>query len=124
MRVNDAALTRLLVFAVPTAVAVLYMVGLGLAGLAVLIAGIAALVARRRSLPTAFVGSRPGRWWAWSLAGAAMVAASVTAGMLSGEFDATRWLLFSVLFVVGALTVSVSVVRALAWKLGRPPASA
>jgi hypothetical protein len=119
---NNAALTRALLLAVPIAVfAAGALAGLYMA-LAILVAGIIVLVARRRSLPEALIGSRPGRWWVWTLVGLGMVGSSSIAGVLSGEFDELRWILFSLLFFAGALIVGASIVSALAWRLGRPSA--
>lgn len=61
---NNAALTRTLLVAIPIAVAGLYFAGLGPVALLVLVPGILALIARRRSLPDALVGPWSGRWWA------------------------------------------------------------
>jgi hypothetical protein len=117
---NNAALTRTLLVAFPIA----FFVALGLGGLyvalAILAAGIIVLVARRRSLPNALIGSGRGRWWVWTLAGLVMVGSSFIAGMLFGEFSELSWLLFSVLFFAGALVVGASIVRALALFFTRP----
>ncbi len=122
---NPAILTRVLLFAFP--IAAFAAVGIGLGGLylvlAILVAGIITLVARRRSLPDALIGSRRGRWWVWSLVGLVMVGSSMIAATLSGEEEGSEWgwLLWALFFFGGAIIVAASIVRALALKLlGRP----
>ncbi len=117
---NNAVLTRTLLVTIPIAVAGLYFAGLGPVALLLLVPGIIVLIARRRSLPNALVGPGGGRWWVWSLVGLVMVGSSVIAGFISGECDELSWILFSLLFFAGALIVAASIVRVLAWKLGRP----
>ena len=118
---SHAALTRTLLLVVPIAVfAALALAGLYMA-LSVLVAGIIVLVALRRSLPDALIGSRRGRWWDWTLVGLVMVGSSLIISTLSrDELGELGWLLFSLLFFAGALTVAVSIVRAFALLMGRP----
>ncbi len=113
-------ITRTLLIAIPIAFIAAYAFAGGIPALLVLIAGTIVLVARRRSLPDAITGSRRGRWWLWTLAGAVMIAGSAIAGARSGEFDAVRWMIFSGVFVAGALVVAASVLRAIALGLRRP----
>ena len=119
---SHAALTRTLLLVVPIAVfAALALAGLYMA-LSVLVAGIIVLVALRRSLPDALIGSRRGRWWVWTLVGLVMVGSSLIISTLSrDELGELGWLLFSLLFFAGALTVAASIVRAFALLMGRPP---
>jgi hypothetical protein len=123
---DNVALTRTLLLAVPIAVFAAVGIGVGLyASLMVLVVGITVLVARRRSLPDALVGPRGGRWWVWTLVGLATVGSSIILSMLAGQGlfgpGELGWLLFSLLFFVGALIVGASIVRALALLMGRPP---
>ncbi|MSQ40359.1 MAG: hypothetical protein EXR55_01585 [Dehalococcoidia bacterium] len=83
---NQAALTRTLLLAVAIAVFAAVGIGLGLyVSLAILVAGIMVLIARRRSLSDALIGDRRGRWWVWTLVGLVMVGSSMILSMLSGE---------------------------------------
>ena len=117
---NNVALTRALLVAIPIAAYAAFLFA-GLGSLLVLVAGIIVLVARRRSLPDALVGSRRGRWWVWTLIGLGMVGSSGIGATLSGdELGKLGWLLFSLLLVAGALIVGASIVRALALVLNRP----
>jgi hypothetical protein len=120
---NPAILTRALLFAFPIAAFAAVGIGLGLyVALVILVAGIITLVARRRSLPDALIGSQRGRWWVWTLAGLVMVGSSVIAAMLSGEDEGSElgWMLWSLFLFGGAIIVAASIVRALALKLVRP----
>jgi hypothetical protein len=112
---NNAALTRLLLLAVPIAAFAVVALELGFyVALAVLVAGIIVLVARRRSLREALIGSRRGRWWVWPLVGLVMVGFKVIIYILSlDELGELGWLLFTLLFWAGALIVGASIVRAL-----------
>ncbi len=124
---NSVALTRILLIALPIAAFGALGIGLGAyAGLAVLVVGIILLVARRRSLPKALVGSGRGRWWIWTLAGLAMVGTSIGLATLGGdenlpgdENGELSWLLWALLFFSGALIVAASVVRGLALLMAR-----
>lgn len=119
---NNAALTRALLLAVPIAAFAVVALELGFyVALAVLVAGIIVLVARRRSLPEALIGPRRGLWWVWPLIGLVMVGFKVIIYLLSlNELGELGWLLFTMLFWAGALIVGASIVRALALVVMRP----
>jgi hypothetical protein len=122
---NQAAITRTLMFVFPIAgFAAMGTLGMYL-GFAVLAVGVLVLVVRRRTLPDALVGSGRGRWWAWTLAGMALVGLSFVFGKIfsdiGGDFaNETAWLLWFLLFFSGALVIAVSLVRGLAILLRRP----
>ena len=119
---NNAALTRVLLLVVPIAsFAAFALTGLYIA-LSVLVAGIIVLVACRRSLPDALIGTWLGPWWVWSLVGLATSGSGfiVTNIPVPGPGE-LRWLLFTLLFFAGALIMGASIVRAFALLMRRPP---